>query len=161
MPHPNQTCFCTRPKGGHSATGICGEGWHHSACMGAPPLCICLLDSCCWGWRWRSIRKQISHLSMGWECGGLGDGDKCQVGLLGEVTMHDSEDEGLWLHCKSFLWVSPLCLDWGHWSLDPDYLIDESSLGHLATSAPYGQTRGTKFARTSSCRSISSSGKWV
>ena len=56
----NQTCFCTGPKGGYSATGLCGEGGHPSASMGAPPLSVLLLDSYCWGWRWNSLRSSLA-----------------------------------------------------------------------------------------------------
>ena len=39
----NWTCFYTRPKGGHSATGLCREGGLPLVCIGAQPLCILLL----------------------------------------------------------------------------------------------------------------------
>ena len=44
----NHTCFCTGPKGGHSATGLCVKGGHPLVCMGVLPLCVPLLDSWCW-----------------------------------------------------------------------------------------------------------------
>ena len=94
------------------------------------------------GRRWRSPRGQFSCLSVGWECRGLGDGEKCLMGWLGEVSMLDSEGEGLWHHCDSLLWVLLLCLDRGHHSLDWDCLIDESSLRHLAAFIPQGPAKG-------------------
>ena len=81
----NQTCFCTGPKDGHSATGFCGEGEHPLACVGTPPLCILPLDSDCQG---QDEDEQFSHLSIGWECGGLRDGDKCLPGLQRDVLTH-------------------------------------------------------------------------
>ena len=153
LPRLNWTCLCTGSKGRHSATGLCGEGGLPSACMGALPLHIWLLDSHCWGWRLRSFREWFSHLSMGWERRGLVDGDECLMGQLGEVSMHDSEGEGLWHCCDSLPWVSLLHLDQGCWPLDWDYLIEESSLRHLTTSAPPMRNRGH--------RSVSDPSKWV
>ena len=79
----NQTCFCTRPKHGQSAIGFCREGGHPLSCIGVPPLHVLLLDSCCQGWRWRSLREWFGCSSVEWECGWLRDGDKCLLGLLG------------------------------------------------------------------------------
>ena len=39
-PRLNQTCFCTGAKGGHSATGVCGEGGYPSASVRTLLLCI-------------------------------------------------------------------------------------------------------------------------
>ena len=61
----NWTCFCTRTKGGHSATGPFREGWCPSACVGVLPIHFLLLDPCCWRWWWRSAKEQFSHSSVG------------------------------------------------------------------------------------------------
>ena len=59
------------------------------------------------------------------------------MGLLGEALMHDSEGEGL-----QYCGISLLHLAWGCQPLEWDHLNDESSLGHLAASAPHGPTEG-------------------
>ena len=48
-------------------------------------------------------------------------------------------------HCGEGLWCPldlPLLLNWEHHFHDPDHLIRESSLGHLATSLPSGSAEG-------------------
>ena len=68
----NQTCFCTRTQGGHSANGLRREWGCPVMCIGAPSICILPLDSCCWGWRWRLLKEQGLGMVRGicWVCWG-------------------------------------------------------------------------------------------
>ena len=61
----NWTSFCTEPKGRHSATGLSREQGYPVACIGALPIHIQLLDSSCWGWRWRSLKEWFKPLVYG------------------------------------------------------------------------------------------------
>ena len=59
------------------------------------------------------------------------------MGLLGEVSMHDSEVE--WFLCH---YNSVLHLDQGSWPLDWDHPIGKSSPGHFSASASCGPAKG-------------------
>ena len=60
---PNQTCFCTSPKGGHSATGLGGEQGHPVVCIEGLPIHILILDSHCQGEDEVHLRSSsIAHL---------------------------------------------------------------------------------------------------
>ena len=120
----NLTCFFFWSSGVHSSVGSCGG--HSLVCVGASPLHTVLQEFHGLECRWRFPREQLTHSFVGCDHGGLGEEDWC---LLADW------DKGLWCLCERF-WL----LEWEHHLLDCP--VDRSSLGCLASSAPWGLTEG-------------------
>ena len=110
--------------------------------MGVLPLHILLLESCCQWWRWRSPKEQFNHSSAGCGCGELEEGEEYWPGWLGEVPEHGSGGKRSQCCHDTLWWKVLLCWECEHQSQDLGYLADESSLNHLAASAPLGPAEG-------------------
>ena len=123
-PMSNWTCFFFWSLGAHSSMGSCGG--NSLVCLGASLLCALLQDFCGLGCRWRSPREQLIHSFAGHGHGWLGEGDWHILGGWGK---------GLQCLCEWF------------WLLEQEHhllacLLNGSSLGCLAASAPWGLAEG-------------------
>ena len=96
--------------------------------MGVPSHHALLLDSQSLSCKWRCSMEQLNHLSAGWDCGGLEEGDWHQ---------HRHGGEGFWCCLDLF---PPL--EWVHLLLNQDHPIKVSYLSHLVNSFPWGLAEG-------------------
>ena len=108
----NQTCFFSFPS------TYVGVSSHHAL----------LLDSWDLGCRWRLSIEQQSLSSVGWDHGGLREGDWHRLQHWGE---------GLWHHTDL-----SLPLEWEHHLLKLNHPVEVSSLSCLADSIPWDLAEG-------------------